>query len=236
MIDLLVSLVIVAILIALMLPAIGMVRESTRKVICASNLRQVGLGLSLYSDDQRERLPDSVFLPPAPRGQASSAAAYERMDTVWLPTREFPDLGDDRWDGLGILFGAEYITAASIYYCPSHQGAFNYSDHQDDWANLHRPNEIIVNYLYRGSGPSGSRVLYNIESTAALVTDTLRSYYDLNHKGGFNVLQAGLAVDWYEDIGGQIANDILLRGGDDDPSSTVRNAWGRLDEIPGERD
>lgn len=232
MIDLLVSLAIVGVLIALMLPAISMVRESTRKVICASNLRQVGLGVNMYSQDMRDRLPDSVFLPPVAHSEFSTTASFDRMDTVWLSLDEFPERRDDRWDGLGILFGEEYISAANIYYCPSHQGNFNYADAQDDWRNLSRPQEIIVNYLYRGTGPNGSRVLFNIEPGAAMVSDTLRSFFDLNHEGGFNVLSAGLAVNWVEDIGDEIANDLLLRGDDGNKSNTVQDAWGRLDNLP----
>ena len=234
MMDLMVSLVIVTVLIALMLPAISLVRESTHRVICASNLRQIGMGISLYSQDTRDHLPDSVFLPPAPSSNGSYIGAYDRMDTVLLPSDEFTELsGDDRWDGLGLLYHREYIAAPNLYYCPSHQGSFTYDDAADDWINNEAADEIVVNYLYRGRGPLGSRVLYNIPSRAALVTDTLRSFYDLNHQGGFNVMQAGLAVDWYDDIGDQIANNILLRSGDDnDASTTVQDAWGRLDEIP----
>lgn len=232
MIDLLVSLAIVSVLIALMLPAISMVRESTRKVICASNLRQVGLGVNMYSQDQRDRLPDSVFLPPVPYGEFSTVASFDRMDTIWLSLDEFPERHDDRWDGLGILFGEEYITAANIYYCPSHQGNFTYADAHDDWQNRSDPDEIIVNYLYRGTGPNGSRVLFNIDPSAAMVSDTLRSFFDLNHEGGFNVLHAGLAVSWIEDVGDEIANDILLRGDDGNKSNTVQDAWGRLDNLP----
>jgi hypothetical protein len=233
MIDLMVSLVIVAVLVALMLPAISMVRESTHRVICASNLRQIGLGVSLYSQDRRDQLPDSIFLPDAPQSNALAQPSYERMDTVWVSLDEFPELGNKRWDGLGWLFGEDYLTASSIFYCPSHEGNYRLEDCQDKWMNLPIDDEIVANYLFRGSGPDGSRILYNIDARAALITDTLRSYEDLNHESGFNVLQAGLAVDWYDDIGDSIANDLLARSGDD-PSNTVQDAWGRLDEIPGE--
>lgn len=232
MIDLLVSIAIVAILIALMFPAISMVRESTRKVVCGSNLRQVGLGVSLFSQDNRDVLPDSVFLPEWNR-QTSSASSPDRMDTVLLSSSEFPGRVRERWDGMGLLFRDEYISAPNIFYCPSHRGNFAFLDAESAWGNLAVADEIIVNYLYRGMGPDNQRVLYNINSTAALVTDTLRSYEDLNHAAGFNVLQAGLAVDWYEDIGSQIANDLLGRDAGDDSTTVVRDAWDRLDEIPG---
>lgn len=230
--DLLVSIAIISVLIAILLPAISKVKESTRRVICGSNIRQLGLGVSEYANDHRERLPGSVFLPP-PRSNTVSYPALHRMDTVWLTQEEFPEMRGDLWDGLGLLYRDEYVTAASIYYCPSHQGNFMFEDAADRWDNHNRDQEIIANYLYRGAGPDDSRVLFRIQPTAAIVTDTLRSYEDLNHEGGFNILQAGLAVSWHEDIGGQIAEDVLLRSGDDggDQSSTVINAWGLLDGV-----
>lgn len=232
MVDLMVSLAIVAVLIALMFPAISLVRESTRKVVCGSNLRQVGLGVSLYAQDERDFLPDSVFLPVAAR-QTSGAWMPDRMDTVLLPEDEFPLRLRERFDGMGLLVDREYISAPNIFYCPSHRGSFTFADAEDKWADLAHADEIVVNFLYRGMGPNNQRVLYNIKSNAALVTDTLRSYQDLNHRDGFNVLQAGLAVDWYEDIGSQITNDILLRGDNgNDNNTVVRDAWDRLDELP----
>ncbi len=236
MIDLMVSILVISVLIAIMLPAISKVRESARRVICGSNLRQMGLGVSLYAQDHKELLPPSVFLPP-PRTNASTLPALDRMDTIHLTRTEFPaQMRNGLWDGLGHLYGDDYITAANIFYCPSHHGNFSFDDASDQWQKLDPTREIIVNYLYRGTGPNDSRVLYKIPSTAALVTDTLRSYEDLNHEGGFNVLQAGLAVNWLDDVGNEIANDLLLRTEDegDDHSTTVQNAWGRLDGVPGD--
>lgn len=232
MMDLLVSIAVISVLIALLLPAVSKVRESTRKVICGSNMRQLGMGVSIFTQDYKERLPSTVFLPP-PRSNSASYPSPERMDTVRLTDEEFPYLNGELWDGLGLLYGKEYITAPNIYYCPSHRGNFVFESASDDWMRLDGQNEIIVNYLYRGTGPEGSRVLYNIDSSAALVTDTLRSYEDLNHEGGFNILQAGLAVNWYEDIGGQIAQDILLRNDDDGSiSGSVNTTWDILDGSP----
>lgn len=232
MIDLLVSLAIVSILIALMFPAISMVRESTRKVVCASNLRQVGLGISLFSEDHGGLLPDSEFLPANAYSNAAGVWMPDRMDTVLLHPDEFPGRAADRWDGLGFLIRDEYLSAHNTFYCPSHRGSNVFEIAQSEWANLEEADDIIINYLYRGMGPNLNRRLYRIDTGAALTTDSIRSYEDLNHKDGFNVLQAGLAVAWYEDIGSEIANDLLLRG-DDNKSTTVQDAWDRLDEIPG---
>lgn len=56
LIELLVVLVIVAALAGLLLPAIRMARDSARELVCASNLRQIGLGVSLYLHDNDQIL------------------------------------------------------------------------------------------------------------------------------------------------------------------------------------
>jgi len=63
-IELLVVVSIIAILAALLLPAINMARSAARKIQCANNIRQVGLAINAYADDwegiyppARQRLP-----------------------------------------------------------------------------------------------------------------------------------------------------------------------------------
>jgi type II secretory pathway pseudopilin PulG len=48
---------IVAILAALLLPALGSAREMGRRSVCAGNLRQLSLALMLYVDDYDEQIP-----------------------------------------------------------------------------------------------------------------------------------------------------------------------------------
>jgi type II secretory pathway pseudopilin PulG len=51
LVELIVVAAIIAILVALAFPALAKARTSVRRTQCISNLRQVGLGLSLYTDD-----------------------------------------------------------------------------------------------------------------------------------------------------------------------------------------
>ena len=108
LIELLVVIAIIAILAAMLLPALASAKERASRVNCASNLKQLGLGIFMYAQDNGDKLPTVKFR------NANSWYPYElcRVDASGNVT-------GDGFHNLGLLWSTKAVPEGQVFYCPS---------------------------------------------------------------------------------------------------------------------
>lgn len=142
LIELLVVICIISILAALLFPVFGRARENSRRSSCQSNLRQLGLAVIQYTQDNGEKLP------VATHGDSSKGSG---KPGGWLYYDDFNGTN-------GTIFTPEegslypYAKGVEIYVCPSDTSG---RAHKDSYA---------INSCVLESGPLGYKLGKNISS------------------------------------------------------------------------
>jgi len=92
LVELLVVIGIIAVLIGILLPALGKARQQAKTVQCLSNLRQMGMGWSIYLNTSKGRLPDYIWHNPP----AGSGLAPDQLNEFVWHGYWFGILGDNK--------------------------------------------------------------------------------------------------------------------------------------------
>jgi prepilin-type N-terminal cleavage/methylation domain-containing protein len=240
LIELMIVLMVVVILTTLLLPALGHVREHARRVVCASNLHNVGVAMQSYFDDWNS-YPFSIYGDPE-----QYSTTFEPQEMMASKRADSGHYGDQGWDGLGLLFAGQYCSAPNCFYCPSHRGDHLFEEYEDQY---YWPSDtpIYSNYQYAGHLEWTSIVNGNGHESyvvrrrtpglrngheAVLVADGLRTAADFNHKVGTNILRADISVKWFEDASGEIISrleeiDVSTPG---TSAPLYAEIWGELED------
>ncbi|MCK4904641.1 type II secretion system protein [bacterium] len=166
LIELLVVVAIMGILAGILMPALSRAREGARRVTCINNLKQFGLALNEYANDNFETLPPTY-------------GPQEANNMIRDTTHSEIGLGYLMEKYLGSNFG--------LFVCPSSSYSNDAKEIQSLWGN---PSLQDINsaYIYRARSGGLPNFTGSIDGNKALVMDYNLSGATpplLNHEGKY---------------------------------------------------
>lgn len=140
LIELLVVMGIIAVLAVLLLPVLASAKQAARKAACLSNLRQIGLAIHAYAEDNEGRIPYGPKAPPF----TSPSSFYP---STGAPT-SLLSLQNGSPVALGLLLDYYLAAEPKVLFCP---GSDQPVDTEAELSKVGR-SQAQGSYYYRHAG------------------------------------------------------------------------------------
>jgi prepilin-type N-terminal cleavage/methylation domain-containing protein/prepilin-type processing-associated H-X9-DG protein len=195
LVELLVVIGIIAVLIALLLPALNAARSHARALQCASNLRQCGLAAQMYMNDWHQRFParDDYIVDPPTSPPGFSYEAYQmRWFDALAPLLGVSNLANSIQARLDDNTYLEFKNQLPVLWCPED------TSHDDDdpyrVSSYGVPGMVNLAFRLNNPGVGDPMVGFNGDGTFGVHT---QNYASLTHASQIVMLGEVGGASWY---------------------------------------